>query len=66
MVFPDGGPGGSDYLDAVAHGEERRNLDGTPAGVPTPDQQSSAAITVYGQARGAVMLAKIRAEKEEQ
>jgi hypothetical protein len=55
-----------DYLDAVAHREERRNLDGSPAGVPTPDQQCSAAITVYGKERGAVVLAKIRADKEEQ
>jgi sRNA-binding protein len=49
-----------DYLDAIAHAEPRLHLDGSPAGVPTPDQQCSAAITVYGQARGAVMLAKIR------
>jgi hypothetical protein len=55
-----------DYLDAVAHGEPRRNLDGSPAEVPTPDQQCSAAIAVYGQARGAVRLAKIRAAKETQ
>jgi sRNA-binding protein len=55
-----------DYLDAVAHCEPRLHLDGSPAGVPTPDQQCSAAITVYGKERGAVLVAKIRAAKETQ
>jgi hypothetical protein len=43
-----------DYLDAIAHGEPRLNLDGSPAGIPTEEEQRRSAIDVYGEARGAV------------
>jgi sRNA-binding protein len=37
-----------DYRDAVAHGEMRVNLDGSPAGVPSEDQQLHAARQLKG------------------
>jgi sRNA-binding protein len=36
-----------DYLDAIAHREPRLNLDGSPAGVPTPEQQRDAARRLW-------------------
>lgn len=53
----------TDYLDAIAHGEPLLNLDGSPAGLPTPDQQQNAAERVYG-ARAAAVLARIRGRSE--
>jgi hypothetical protein len=41
-------PSRYDYRDAVAHGEPRLNLDGSPAGVPSEDEQQHAARQVYG------------------
>jgi hypothetical protein len=55
-----------DYLDAIAHGEPRLNLDGSEAGIPTEEEQRRSAIDVYGQERGPVVLAKIQAAKETQ
>ena len=48
-----------DYLAAMAHGEPRRNLDGSPADVPTETQQRDAANRVYGKDRAPAVLAKI-------
>jgi sRNA-binding protein len=53
-----------DYLDAVAHGEARLNLDGTAAGRPSADQQRCAATRVYGAGRGAVVLARLAARDQ--
>jgi sRNA-binding protein len=50
----------SDYLDAIAHGEPRRNLDGSPAGEPDEAQRRQAAGEVYG-ARAEQVLARIAA-----
>ena len=36
------------YLDALAHGEPRRNLDGSPAGEPDEAQRRAAVKQVYG------------------
>jgi sRNA-binding protein len=52
-----------DYLDAIAHGEARRNLDGSPAGEPDEPQRREAARQVYG-ARAEVVLARIAARLE--
>ena len=52
----------TDYLDAVAHGEPRRNLDGSPAGEPDEPQRREAARQVYG-ARAEVVLARIAARR---
>ena len=53
----------SDYLDAIAHGEPRRNLDGSPAGEPDEAQRRQAASQVYG-ARAAQVLRRIEARRE--
>jgi sRNA-binding protein len=47
-----------DYLDAIAHGEMRLNLDGSPAGLPTEDEQLHAARRVLGP-RAEKLMAKI-------
>ena len=52
----------TDYLDAVAHGEPRRNLDGSVAGEPTEAQRRDAAQRVYG-ARAEKVLARIAARQ---
>ena len=52
-----------DYLDAVAHGEPRVNLDGSAAGIPTEEQQRSAACRVYGKRRAPAILARIAARR---
>ena len=51
-----------DYLDAVAHGEVRRNLDGSPAGEPDEPQRREAARQVYGP-RAEAVLARIAARR---
>ena len=51
-----------DYADAVAHGEDRRDLDGNPAGCPDENQIRAAATRVYGP-RAAEMLARIGARR---
>jgi hypothetical protein len=51
-----------DYLDAVAYGELRRNLDGSPAGEPDEPQRREAARQVYG-ARAEAVLARIAARR---
>jgi sRNA-binding protein len=51
-----------DYRDAIACGETRVNLDGSDAGLPTPEQQEHAARQVYG-ARADKFLARIRARQ---
>jgi sRNA-binding protein len=53
----------SDYLDAIAHGEPRRNLDGSPAGEPDEAQRRQAAGEVYGH-RAATVLERIEARRE--
>jgi ProQ/FINO family len=53
----------SDYLDAVCHGEARRNLDGSPAGEPDEAQRRQAAGEVYG-ARAEQVLARIAARRD--
>ena len=53
----------SDYLDAIAHGEPRRNLDGSPAGEPDEAQRRQAAGEVYG-ARAEQVLARIAARRD--
>ena len=50
-----------DYLDAVAHGEPRRNLDGTEAGMPSEEPQLDAAHRVYG-ARAEAVLERIKGQ----
>jgi hypothetical protein len=52
-----------DYLDAVAHGEARRNLDGSPAGEPDEPQRRKAARQVYGAQRFEAVLARIAARQ---
>jgi hypothetical protein len=52
-----------DYLDAVAHGEARRNLDGSPAGEPDEPQRREAARQVYGAQRFEAVLARIAARQ---
>jgi hypothetical protein len=52
----------TDYLDAVAHGEARRNLDGSAAGEPDERQRREAARQVYG-ARAEAVLAWIAARR---
>ena len=54
-----------DYLDALMRGEPRRNLDGSEAGPPTPEQQEWAAVQIFGKERAAAMLAKIAARAPE-
>lgn len=51
-----------DYLDAVAHGEARRNLDGSPAGEPDEPQRREAARQVYG-VRAEAVLVRIAARR---
>jgi sRNA-binding protein len=51
-----------DYLDAIAHGEVRRNLDGSATGEPDEPQRREAARQVYGP-RAEVVLARIAARR---
>ena len=53
----------SDYLDAIAHGEARRNLDGSPAGEPDEAQRRQAAGEVYGH-RAEAVLGRIEARRQ--
>ena len=53
----------SDYLDAIAHGEPRLNLDGSPAGEPDEAQRRQAAGEVYGPRADAV-LARIEQRRK--
>jgi hypothetical protein len=50
------------YLDAIAHGEPRRNLDGSVAGEPDEQQRRAAAAAVYGR-RAEAVLARIAARR---
>jgi sRNA-binding protein len=50
-----------DYFHGVAHSEMRLNLDGSPADVPTPEQQEHAAGRLWGEKWAARHLARIRA-----
>jgi hypothetical protein len=52
-----------DYLDAIAHGEMRRNLDGSLADAPAAEEQRSAAKVVYG-LRADEVLARIEAQRD--
>ena len=52
-----------DYLNALAHGEARVNLDGSAAGAPTEEQQLQAARRLKGPLWGDEWLARIKARQ---
>jgi hypothetical protein len=51
-----------DYRDAIAHGEERRDLDGTPIDPPSERDRRQAAVAVYGK-RAELVLGRIAARR---
>lgn len=52
------------YLQALANGKDRHDLDGQPSGVVTPEQQALAAGTVRERTRKAADRRKAEAEQQ--
>ena len=54
-----------DYFDALAHGEPRVDLDGTPVGLPRDRDRYLAAVGCYGRHKAREVLARIDARQAE-